>query len=266
MKSHISNKDPAMPHGRMVQNSAKALVAFMMLGLVGACGDNQAVAPVSQEHTVSAPANFVKTGYNITFRVNNSRGTTQKIGQHVINIPANAICDLGSGYGPTFWDKTCEPMNGSTTIKATVFVGPNGEPYIDFQPAMRFAPNKEVMLFFREGRTNGEMEASVEYCNDAGYCVDESVNDPSLKPFRVGRTSIIGRRVKHFSGYTVTYEIPCLGSILSVGDGNSICDAVEGVVGGLFRRSGYMVASGEDVRDIMNDDQDDQRGRSKEQE
>jgi hypothetical protein len=240
-----------------MRNSAKAFFAFSLLALVGACADNtQVAAPVSEDHVISAPANFIKTGYTVTFRVNNSQGATQLVGQHVINIPANAICDSKSDYGPQYWDKKCKLMRGSTVITATLFSGPNGEPYVDFQPAMRFAPDKEVMLFFREGRTNGQMVATVEYCNSVGYCFDESLTDPSLKPFRIGTTSILGRRLKHFSGYTVTYELPCLGSILSVGDGNSICD-VEVSLGGLSRRSGYMVASGEDVRDLMDDAQDD---------
>jgi hypothetical protein len=254
-----------MKHGHSSRNIAKAFFAFSVLGLAAACADNQAVAPVAQDHVVSAPANFVQIGYTVTFRVNNSQGATQLVGQHVINIPAHAICDFSSGYGPQFWDKACEPMRGSTTITATVFAGPNGEPYVDFQPAMRFAPNKEVVVFFREGRTDGTKVAAVKYCNAVGYCMDESLSDASLKPFRVGSTSIIGRRVKHFSGYTVTYEDPCLGSILSLDDGGLAC-GVEVSLGGLFRRSGYMVASGEDVRDVMSDDTADRAGRSQDRE
>jgi hypothetical protein len=242
-----------MKHGHSSRNIAKAFFAFSVLGLAAACAESPMSAPVAEAPTVWAPANFVKTGYTVTFRVNNKEGATKKIGQHVINIPANAICDFGSGYGPTFWDKKCEPMRGSTVITATVFAGPNGEPYVDFQPAMRFAPNKEVTLFFREPRTDGTKVPSVKYCNEAGYCVDESLNDKSLRPFRVGKTSILGRRVKHFSGYTVTYESSCLSDILSIGDGDSICDVVDGLLGGLLRRSGYMVASGENVVDLMDE-------------
>jgi hypothetical protein len=251
-----------MKHGHMSRNIAKAFFAFSVLGLATACADNQAVAPVAEASSVVAPANFVKTGYTVTFRVNNSKGATQKIGQHVINIPANAICDLDSEYGPQHWDKTCEPLTGSVVITGTVFTGLNGEPYVDFQPAMRFAPNKEVVLFFKEGKTDGTKVASVKFCNAVGYCMDESLNDASVKPFRVGKSSIIGRRVKHFSGYTVTYESACLGSIMSLGDGNLACD-VEVNLGGLFRRSGYMVASGEDVRDLMTDDHDDKKNNDK---
>jgi hypothetical protein len=103
---------------------------------------------------------------------------------------------------------------------------------IDFQPAMRFNPTKEVGLFFREPK-NGAQNLAVKYCNNAAICVDESLNDASLKPFRINK-DIVGRRVKHFSGYVIAYE--GLGLDISIG---------------LLRKSGYMVASGEDIADIM---------------
>jgi hypothetical protein len=227
-----------MKHGHFSRNSAKAFFAFAALALVGACADNSAVAPTAESPAFVAPANFLKTGYVIAFRVDNSKGITQKIQDNVINIPANAICDMAtSGYGSTFWNRGCKPMKGSVVITATVLAGPDGAPYIDFQPAMRFAPNKEVMLFFKDGKSASK-NVAVNYCNNLGYCVDESLNDPSLKPFRIGR-NIIARRVAHFSGYVIAY------SDCSSGPGSS-CDT------GMLRKSGYMVASGEDVSDVMN--------------
>jgi hypothetical protein len=185
-----------------------------------------------------APANFMKIGYVVAFRVENAKGATQKIGDHVINIPANAICALGtSGYGPDYWNNSCSPMKGSVVITATILAGPDGEPYVDFQPAMRFAPNKEVTLFFRDGK-EGTKNLTIKYCNNLGNCIDESLNDPSLAPFRVGR-SIVGRRVKHFSGYVVAYECAP----------GEICPPPPGGM----RKSGYMVASGEDIADVMKD-------------
>ena len=237
-----------MKHGQISRNSAKAFFAFAALALVGACADNNVAAPTAEAPAFVAPANFLKNGYVVAFRVDNNKGATQKIQDHVINIPANAICDLAtSGYGTTFWNKSCAPMKGSVVITATVLEGPDGEPYIDFQPAMRFAPNKEVTLFFRD-KKGGEKNVTVKYCDNGGVCTDESLNDASLKPFVINK-NIIGRRVKHFSGYVVAYE--GLGLDISIG---------------LLRKSGYMVASGEDIVDIMDDDNDDQgrNGRRKE--
>jgi hypothetical protein len=245
-----------MKHGQISRNYAKAFFAFAALAMVGACADNSA-APVAQAPAVFAPANFTQTGYTVVFRVNNSEGITKKVGKNVINIPAGAICDLEtSGYGKTFWDKPCTAMKGSVVITATVFEGPNGEPYVDFQPAMRFAPNKEVMLFFREGKTDGTKQPSTRYCDQVGVCTDESITDPSLKLFRVGKSNILARRIKHFSGYIVVYDWQCPGTATPLPDGQGYyCED-----GGLTRRSGYMVASGEDVSDVMKDkDQDDKK-------
>ena len=224
-----------MRHGQTMRNYARAAFVFSTLAVAGACADKSAVAPVEETPAFVAPANFMRIGYVVAFRVENARGATQKIGDHVINIPANAICALGtSGYGTDYWNQSCSPMKGSVVITATILAGPDGEPYVDFQPAMRFAPNKEVTLFFRDAK-DGTKNLTIKYCNNLGNCIDESLNDPSLAPFRVGR-SIVGRRVKHFSGYVVAYEGPSLD--ISIG---------------LLRKSGYMVASGEDITDVMKD-------------
>ena len=123
-------------------------------------------------------------------------------------------------------------------ITATVLAGPDGEPYIDFQPAMRFAPNKEVTLFFKDPKS-GAKNIAINYCNNLGYCVDESLNDPSLKPFRINK-NIVGRRLGHFSGYVVAYD----------GDAST----------GMLRKSGYMVASGEDISDLIDPDKKNGKG------
>ncbi len=231
-----------MKHGQISRNSAKAFFAFAALALVGACADNSSVAPAAEAPAFVAPANFIKIGYVVAFRVDNSKGITQKIGEHVINIPANAICDLAtSGYGVDYWNKSCSPMKGSVVVTATVLQGLDGAPMVDFQPAMRFAPTKEVTLFFKDTK-GGEKNLSIKYCNNLAICVDESLNDASLKPFRINK-SIVGRRVKHFSGYVIAYE--GLGLDISIG---------------LLRKSGYMVASGEDITDIMDKEKHDKKG------
>jgi hypothetical protein len=235
-----------MMHG---QNFAKAFVAFATLGLAAACADNGAVAPVSQAPAFTAPANFLTVGSTVVFRVNNAEGITKRIGNELISIPAGAICDLAtSGYGTDSWDKACNPLKGSVVITATVLEDADGMPYVDFQPAMRFAPSKEVVLFLRQSTSTAGKELFVNYCNNVGYCYDESVTDASLKPFRIGNTPVMGRRVKHFSGYMLGSGGECT----SGGEGNWC--------GGTTRRSGYMVASGEDVSDLLNDkDQDGDR-------
>ena len=238
-----------MKHGHISRNYAKAFFAFAALALVGACAEQTTVAPAEQAEVI-APANFSRVGNTVVFRVNNSSGITKKIGSHVINIPAGAICELTATYGTTEWDKSCNPLSGSVVITATIMQDNNAQPYIDFQPALRFTPGKEVMLFLRAADNSGKTEMVVKYCNAVAYCYDESLTDPSLKPFRIGQTSIIGRRIKHFSGYMIGSGRSC------ENDGSEVCGDM-----GLARRSGYMVASGEDVANVMGDEVDDKTGK-----
>lgn len=224
---------------RLVQNMRTYVTTLLGLAAVAmaGCSDSPNVAP-SAGTAVHAPANFAQIGKSVTFRVSNSQGITQQIGEHILYMEAGAICELTSSYGPTTWDSDCRPLKGWVTITATVFSGPNGESYVDFQPAMRFAPRKQAYLFLRATRASAETQMNrllVKYCNNLGYCADESIVDASLKPFRVDEYGVVGRRVKHFSGYVLTYES---------------CPAGETCgFDGLARRSGYMVASGE--RDVV---------------
>jgi hypothetical protein len=235
---------------KSIRTYAPAIFALSGLLFLGACADTSTVAPVFHAKHTFVPANFSQVGDEVVFRVDNSEGVMKQVGSHVLYIPAGAICDLESGYGATTWDDACEPMNGSVVITATVFANAEGQPYVDFQPAMRFAPDKNVMLFLTDGGSTAQ-ELSVKYCNDLGTCVDESINDESLRPFHISNSSIIGRRVKHFSGYMVASEGECQGTVVVNGDGTLWCE------GGntLERRSGYMVASGEDIADVMKDAQ-----------
>ena len=43
-----------MKHGQISRNSAKAFFAFAALALVGACGDNSAVAPAAEVAQIAA--------------------------------------------------------------------------------------------------------------------------------------------------------------------------------------------------------------------
>jgi hypothetical protein len=248
-----------------MRNYAKAFFAFAALAVVSACGDSSTVAPVAQAPVAKAPANYSQVGDPVVFRVDNAYGATQLIGGQVVSIPAGAICDPAtSGYGPTYWDQPCDPLVGSVEITATVFTNSFGQPYVDFQPAMRFSPDQQVMVFMRDGTTDPSKLTGMMYCNADLVCVDESLADPSLKPFRVTRSHIIGRRVKHFSGYNVNWEGDCPGTATPIGDGTYYCEVEDG--GGAERRSGYMVASGEDITDIMKDDnnnQDENKGDKK---
>jgi hypothetical protein len=233
------------------RNYAKAFFAFVTIGLVSACADTTAAPSTAAVAAFTAPANFTKVGMVKTFRVSNSEGARERIGAHLINIPAGAICSLTSSYGNTEWDKPCTPLQGSVLITATVLNDNENHPYIDFQPALRFSPTKEVTLFLRNGRSSQAETLVMKYCNNLGTCIDESLEDASLKPSRVGQTSVIRRRVKHFSGYMIAVGDRCAGTITQEPDGSWMCNTE-----GNSRRSGYMVASGDKDKDKGRDKDD----------
>ena len=243
-----------MKHGHVSRNFAKAFFAFVTIGMAGACADSTVAPDAAQVAAFKAPAAFTRGGGSQTFRVNNSQGITQRIGANVINIPAGAICSLTSSYGATEWDKPCQPLQGSVLITATVLYDDEDRPYVDFQPAMRFAPNKEVRLFLKNGRSKQATELSVNYCDAVGICVDESLTDPTLRTTRVGQTPYMTRRVKHFSGYMIAVGKICAGYMAQDSEGTWIC-----VSEGATRKSGYMVASGKTdekgKKDLKDDDE-----------
>jgi hypothetical protein len=232
---------------KSTRTQIRALLALAGLLVVGACADNS-TAPGAKARPFVAPANYDRIGDVVEFRVDNSVGATKIIGSHVLSMPAGSICDLEtSGYGSTEWDQPCAPLQGSVVITATVMYNDDNQPYVDFQPAMRFAPDKEVVLFLVQGYNSAKTELLIEYCTNLGSCYDESDTDPSLKPFRVGSTPVLGRRLKHFSGYIVISGEACNGTVTDNGDGTYWCEE------GMSRRSGYMVASGEDITDVIKD-------------
>jgi hypothetical protein len=220
---------------------AKKVFAVATIGFAAACADVN-VAP-KETAAFKAPASFDIVDGVQTFTVSNADGAVQRLGSHVIVFPAGSICDPRlSSYGPTEWDKPCIPLQGSITITATMLRDSENHPYVDFQPAMLFVPTKNVMLFLRNGRSSYPTQLSMLVCNALLVCYDESLSDPSLKPFRVGQTSMIGRRVKHFTGYMISVGERCEGTVTQEPDGSWMCNTET-----MARRSGYMVASGKNA-------------------
>jgi hypothetical protein len=227
-----------MRHSQISRNSAKAFFAFVTIGLATACTDTVA-PPTNEVAAIHAPAAFNRTVGVQVFRVNHL-GTTQLLGRHTLNIPADAICDpMTSSYGPTEWDKPCNLLKRSIVITATLLEDNEGRPYVEFEPALRFAPDKEVNLYLRSGRNSSGSMLNIDYCNALG-CVDESLKDASLVTQRIGRSAVLVRRIKHFSGYMISSGRACAAMPTEEMDGTQMCSGGSSMA----RRSGYMVASG----------------------
>jgi hypothetical protein len=232
------NKDYAMRHSHTSRNYAKAFFAFVTIGLAGGCADS-VIAP-SQIVGFKAPAGFNRLVGTESFWVG-AEGITQRLGLHSIEIPSGAICDPAiSTYGPGEWDQPCTPLARPIQITATIMEDDRGFPYIDFQPALRFVPTREVNLYLRSGKGPRPQMLNTVYCNNEGVCVDEAANDATLQTRRIGRSAILVRRIKHFSGYSINIGDECPGTVTEELDGTLMC--WEDV--GNERRSGYMVASG----------------------
>ena len=133
----------------------------------------------------------------------------------MIDFPAGSICDPSvSTYGAGEWDNDCVAATRSITISATTRLTPNGVA-VDFQPALRFAPDKVVRLstdvlgsFIRANRTvltatpSSLQPLAFSYSPSLGADpVADYLTDSTLTTHVDLQTGRVWRRVKHFSGY-----------------------------------------------------------------
>lgn len=206
------------------RSTAIRYTLFACAALLGACkGEMTAPSAAAPAKSVEAVSKFVPTAaqkaligvvdgtYSVTVdpRVNQSLS----LGPNHLDIPANSICNLlTSGYGTSTWNNACTPQTLPVTITVVIKNSQTDKPQIDFYPAMRFNPSKNVELFMYVPRVNASDANNwvMKYCNDLGMCIDESTVDKDLVT-RVDRdASVLFRRIKHFSGYLGTGRDGCL--------------------------------------------------------
>ena len=127
-------------------------------------------------------------------------------GGHNVYFQAGSICDpLVSSYGPGTWDAPCTPLSRSITVTASSWRDAAGNPYVDFQPALRFVPGKYVVVYMVDGQLSSTFDTrAIFYCSDDAVCVDEAKADPSLVSYFDASRGMYFRRVKHFSGYVIS--------------------------------------------------------------
>ena len=183
-----------------------------LMGLIVACSDQPAsLGPDAAELTRPSLASVTPTPTGFTFTVNPTKNETfVYMGQHKIVFPANSICDPAtSSYGPAEWDAPCEPLTTPITITADT-MSINGHPYIKFSPALRFVPTADpkqwVMLYMKDASASDPLVGptlTILWEAPDGSFVDETLSDPTLATQVQGSSSIVYRRLKHFSGYLV---------------------------------------------------------------
>jgi hypothetical protein len=141
------------------------------------------------------------------FTVRPNRPVLKKLGDHVLWIPANVICDPAtSGYGVRQWDAPCQLIDRPIEITAK-WVRVNGYEVIRFEPELRFAPRPDrdgwVILWAKHWKDLDPAKTySVLWRNpETGEWIDEARKDPSLRVQLDRRGKIVARRLKHFSYY-----------------------------------------------------------------
>jgi hypothetical protein len=201
---------PMMAVASVRSSLVLALIASIATGCAGdstapiASAGGSTLQPVAASHALVGA-----TDGRYTFTIDPRKNQSLEIGPNHLDIPGNAICSLAeTSYGPAYWNDRCKSERALVTITAIVSEANSDHPRIDFEPALRFAPDKSVMLYMRlDAKADRAEWASIFYCTTAEKvsCVDESKKDRSLETSVKGET--VFRRIKHFSGYIILTRV-----------------------------------------------------------
>ena len=205
---------------------------------VSSCSPDRAAAPGYPTVSGSSVLRALVVAQTVDFVVPANGGTIDLLGAFTLTFPAGAVCDPNAedtqvGYANQQWDAPCTPTTEDIPVRA-VLKYTNGKLYTDFQRALRFAPDKNVIL------STNVMSGQVQWQNDIGDTdgwtilfapaidaegVADAAADPSVRTVIVGSTGKVYRRIKHFTGYLIATEegwLPCDPS-----QGNPLCVWVE---------------------------------------
>lgn len=201
---------PMMARYRVSTLAALALMGMLLAGCAGDTVAPRAIQRTSQLRTspfVPTDAQKALVGVSdgsYSFVIDPSQAQSLSLGASHLDIPANAVCDLASSsYGLGHWEDSCDAQTDTFTVTAVVRNAASDHPSVDFEPALRFSPDKQVGLYlFVTNDATLDASRVVKYCNADG-CIDESTNDSSLVSNVDLENRVVFRRIKHFSGYVV---------------------------------------------------------------
>jgi hypothetical protein len=181
-----------------------AIAAAAGLAIIGCSADSSTSPALARGE--GALLGTVGTIYSFTY--NPASALSQRLGKHRIDFPARSVCDPArSTYGPTEWDAPCVALTTPITITAVVSKGPNGYPYLEFSPALRFVPTTDpsryVGLYVWDPSASADPTTRLLFCTGL-RCLDEARLDGSMTTVFDNPNQFIWRRIKHFSGYHVT--------------------------------------------------------------
>jgi hypothetical protein len=189
--------------------------------LAAGCSDGT-VAPKSDavdSNVSGGGSSAALTGFDtlrFTFVIDPSRNISYNLGAgNSISFPQGSLCDpYTSTYGPTEWDNACTVASRPLVVKAKAWLDKSGHPNIDFNPSIRFVPSldplKWVRLSFTDYSAAWSLTGNILYCAQVGgTCSDESKVDLTMTTFRDPVSGRLSRRIKHFSGYSITTGANC---------------------------------------------------------
>jgi hypothetical protein len=181
-----------------------AVAALGTAALLGACGDASPTSPAATP-SLGWKSTSTSGGHKtVTFTVYPGLGSMVNVDEHRIVFEPNAICDMAkTSYGPAHWNEPCPLATKPVRITAVSWHDADGRPRVDFKPALRFSPAARVTLYLRARSDENEPQATILWVSPDGTLVDEAATDPSVAT-RTAANGFKYRRVKHFSGYTLT--------------------------------------------------------------
>lgn len=129
-------------------------------------------------------------------------------------FPAHSLCDVNtSSYGNGQWDKPCALATYPVTVNTKAWLDTKGLAHVDFDRHVRFVPTANpagwVVLSLYDYGAASLAWLNIEYCKDIqdaakDNCRDESKDDLTLATVKNPVTGQYTRRLKHFSGYSLT--------------------------------------------------------------
>jgi hypothetical protein len=200
------------------------LIAGVLL-LAAACSDSIAPTPSASGSVLELSRNGLAaakkkkqppagTVYTEQFFIPAAGGTVH-VGEFTLNFPSNSVCNpLTSGYGKKSWDKPCETLAVDFAITAKYWVE-NGESFVEFSPDIRFDPSKTVMISTNRPELigkNGIGEYKLFYWTrnlHGKQKHDEGSYDQTLRTQFNPETGDVFRRIKHFSGISISSGWGC---------------------------------------------------------
>jgi hypothetical protein len=223
----------------MNRSYVRAAAALFALAGIAACSDapmapqaaklsdaqRKALIDAPAAAPVKAPKSAVDAGLDVAASATDTvrtsfqvgpEGGVFAIGRHWISFPANAVCDPSqSSYGEGEWNNDCVIATEPVTIDAVTFADSTGAPMVEFAQHLRFDPTKQVILHMSFDYRSGDDAPDILWQKAASdSAVNEGDEDPALVT-RDGNYWMVYRRVKHFSGYTLSTG--CLGVRVDVG-------------------------------------------------